>query len=204
MNRFVISETDWNEMLQMLEFHFKKEDLEISAARIRWIPNHPLPMPSRETVKYPLKKRAGFTLIEMVMVIVLLGVLAAVALPRFVSLQTDSRAAVMRAISGNASSAFAGVFAKAAVQGVQAQPSASVVINGTTIQLKYGYPALLSVMDVLQIDPLSNFSLIPLSASSGYIAPSGVANDATCRVVFTEAAGAGSAATVQSFLSGCS
>ncbi len=159
-------------------------------------------MISREP-PHPLKKRAGFTLIEVVMVIVLLGILSAVALPRFVSLRAESRAAVMRAISGNASSVFTGVFAKAAVQGVQAQPSASVVINGTTIQLKYGYPALLSVMDVLQIEPLSSFSLVPLSATSGYIAPSGVTNDATCRVVFAEASGISSPATMQSFLSDC-
>lgn len=161
-------------------------------------------MNRRATFLYPLKKHAGFTLIELVMVIVLLGILAAVALPRFVSLQKESRTAAMKAIAGNASSAFAIVFAKAAAQHVQDQPSVSAVIDGTTIQLKYGYPALVSVLNVLRIDPLSGFSLAPLSATSGYIAPSGVANRTTCAVVFTEATGVGSPATIQSFLSDCS
>lgn len=155
-------------------------------------------------VHYPLKKHAGFTLIELVVVVVLIGVLAAVAMPRFASMQKESRTAAMRTIAGNATSAFAVVYAKAAVQGVQTQASASIVMDGTTVQLKYGYPALLSALDVLQISPVSGFSMVPLSSVSGYVAPSGVANDANCRVVFTEASGIGSPATIQSTLTDCS
>ena len=49
----------------------------------------------------------GFTLIELVMVIVILGVLAAVALPKFVDLKGDAQQAAMEGVAGAAASASA-------------------------------------------------------------------------------------------------
>jgi len=53
-----------------------------------------------------LKNSKGFTLIELVMVIVLLGVLAAVAIPKYIDLQTSAEEATMRAIYGNVQSTY--------------------------------------------------------------------------------------------------
>lgn len=60
-------------------------------------------------------KKQGFTLIELVMVIVIIGILAAVAIPRFASLRSDARKAACDGNTGAIRGALSAYYAKGAV-----------------------------------------------------------------------------------------
>jgi MSHA pilin protein MshA len=72
----------------------------------------------------------GFTLIELVMVIVILGVLAAVALPKFVDLKGDAETAAVAGVAGGISSASAVNYAARSV--TTANGTATVGLNCST------------------------------------------------------------------------
>ena len=75
-----------------------------------------------------MRTSQGFTLIELIVVIVILGILAATALPKFVNLGGDARRSVMKGVEGSMRAANAILYAKAAVAGSQ---SAATTNGGT-------------------------------------------------------------------------
>ncbi|WP_434997585.1 type II secretion system protein [Vibrio scophthalmi] len=86
-----------------------------------------------------MKRQGGFTLIELVVVIVILGILAVTAAPRFLNLQDDAREASLQGLKGAIDGAAGIVFGKAAIDGVEtASAAAGTDVDG--ILTIYGYP----------------------------------------------------------------
>lgn len=83
-----------------------------------------------------MKRQGGFTLIELVVVIVILGILAVTAAPKFLNLQSDARASSLQGLKGAMSGASGIVYGKAAIEGVE-QLSGQTVDN---IAVEFGYP----------------------------------------------------------------
>ncbi|GLR04942.1 MSHA pilin protein MshA [Vibrio hyugaensis] len=66
-----------------------------------------------------MKRKSGFTLIELVVVIVILGILAVTAAPRFLNIQDDAREARLEGMKGAIASGLGIGFGKMAVAGLE-------------------------------------------------------------------------------------
>jgi len=143
-------------------------------------------------------KEQGFTLIELVIVIVILGILAASALPKFVDLSEDARKASIEGLAGSVRSASAMAHAKAIVS-KQSGATGTISVEGTTINMVNGYPAASSLMDLI-----ADTSGYVISAASGEITiDNGAATPATCKVVYSDAV-AGTSPSIILTTSNCS
>jgi MSHA pilin protein MshA len=106
------------------------------------------------------KTQRGFTLIELVVVIVILGILAAFAVPRFMGLETEARIAALRSMAGTLRSA--ATMAHGICMARNCVNGQTIVIDGQNVTFLNGYPnnatmgALIAQMEGFEQQPNAN------------------------------------------------
>jgi MSHA pilin protein MshA len=131
-------------------------------------------------------KQKGFTLIELVVVIVILGILAVTAAPKFIDLTGDAKASVIEAVKGSMNSAADLAHAKALVAGkikASTEANQAISVGSSTINLNYGWPVNASMVDLLELDD----DITEVSASKGTFEHVDATDGDKCHAVYNNA-----------------
>jgi MSHA pilin protein MshA len=128
-------------------------------------------------------KQNGFTLIELVIVIVILGILSVVAVPKFTNMQDQARLASAQGVKAALQSSANLIYTQAILEGVEKSDKPVELKNAPGVFTQYGYPTTKGIVAAVSLD---GWTTKEIGNSTTTFIPSGQSGDSNkCYITYT-------------------